>query len=156
MTRRGSLVYYLSAWICGGLFVTLAGYFGGSGFSPVMSQGLPGAVFLVRYFLVLVFGACSLLVFAFLLRRAAVWLRLGKLWQWLAAACVLAVPMGLAIRWAAGLQQTSAGSSAWLRFLFLLAAAEVSPYRVWLAIPVAAATSIVLFLIHRAFAESAA
>ena len=26
MTRRGSLVYYLASWICGGLFLTVAMY----------------------------------------------------------------------------------------------------------------------------------
>ena len=26
MTRRGSLVYYLTSWICGGLFLTVAMY----------------------------------------------------------------------------------------------------------------------------------
>ena len=152
MTHRGSLTYYLSAWICGGLFVTLAGYWNGSAGPVTLSRGLPGAVFLTRYFLVLIFGAFLLLLFGFLLRRVVGWFHLGKLWQWALTGAILVVPVQFAIRWL--LHTAHMGSlSRFFMLPFFTAAGELAQYQAWLALPVAAATSGVLFLVHRAFAH---
>src|ERR1039457_6505768 len=76
MTRRGSLVYYLASWICGGFFMTVA-MFLQEQFAP---QGMgigpsgAGAVILTTYFLILIFRAFFSVVFAFLLRLSMDWL----------------------------------------------------------------------------------
>ena len=84
MTRRGSLVYYLASWICGGLFLTVAMYLQeraspeGMGIGPTGA----GAAIITTYFLVLVFCAFLSVVFAFLLRLSMGWLHAESLWQW--------------------------------------------------------------------------
>jgi hypothetical protein len=159
MTRRGSLVYYLASWICGGLFLTVAMYLQeraspeGMGIGPTGT----GAAIITTYFLVLVFCAFLSVVFAFLLRLSMRWLRAEGLWQWALAGVVLSLPLTWAVRWAsratdaAGLQ--GAGRQvAVLLFLGVRGIAENHPF---LGLPVAALTATVLFLIHRAFSQKA-
>ena len=93
MTRRGSLVYYLASWICGGLFLTLAMYLQeraspqGIGIGPTGA----GVAIITTYFLVLVFCAFLSVIFAFLLRLSMDWLRAERLWQWALAGAILLV-----------------------------------------------------------------
>ncbi len=70
MTRRGSLVYYLASWICGGLFLTVAMYLQERASPEGMGIGPSGAgaAIMTTYFLVLIFCAFLSFVFAFLLR----------------------------------------------------------------------------------------
>jgi hypothetical protein len=159
MTRRGSLVYYLASWICGGLFLTVAMYLQeraspeGMGIGPTGA----GAAIITTYFLVLVFGAFLSVVFAFVLRHCMDWLRAESLWQWGLAGVVLSVPMTWGVRWAsratdaAGLQG-AARQIAVLLFLGVRGIAENHPL---LGLPVAALNAAVLFLIHRAFTQKA-
>ena len=159
MTRRGSLVYYLSSWICGGLFLTVAMYLQeraspeGMGIGPTGA----GAAIITTYFLVLVFCAFLSVVFAFLLRLSMGWLRAERAWQWALAGIILSLPLTWAVRWASrasdavGLQ--GAGRQvAVLLFLGVRGIAENHPV---LGLPVAALTAAVLFLIHRAFSQKA-
>jgi hypothetical protein len=159
MTRRGSLVYYLTSWICGGLFLTVAMVIqekvspAGMGIGP---SGADAAI-ITTYFLVLIFCAFLSLLFAFLLRRWMGWLRAEKLWQWALAGMGLALPMAWAVRWASRATDAIGLQGAWRQlavFLFL-GVRGIAERHVLLALPVAAATSAVLFLIHRAFAEGA-
>ena len=159
MTRRGSLVYYLSSWICGGLFLTLAMYVretvapAGMGIGPSGA----GAAIITTYFLVLIFCAFLSLLFAFVLRRLMSWLRAEKLWQWALAGAGLALPMAWGVRWASRATDAIGLQGAWRQlavFLFL-GVRGIAERHVLLALPVAAATSAVLFLIHRAFAREA-
>src|ERR1700704_5980303 len=103
MTRRGSLVYYLTSWCCGGLFLTLAMYVRETVSPAGMGIGPSGAgvAIITTYFLVLIFCAFLSLLFAFLLRRLMSWLRAEKLWQWALAGPALALPMAWGVRWAA-------------------------------------------------------
>ena len=84
MTRRGSLVYYLASWICGGLFLTVAMYLQERASPEGMGIGPSGAgaAIITTYFLVLIFCAFLSLVFAFLLRLSMRWLHAESLWQW--------------------------------------------------------------------------
>ncbi len=159
MTRRGSLVYYLASWICGGLFLTLAMYLQeraspeGMGIGPTGA----GAAIITTYFLVLVFCAFLSVVFAFLLRFAMGWLRAERVWQWALAGIILSLPLTWAVRWASGATdavglQGAGRQVAVLLFLGVRGIAENHPL---LGLPVAALTAAVLFLIHRAFSQKA-
>src|ERR1700730_15090225 len=102
MTRRGSLVYYLASWICGGFFLTVAMFLQEKASPTGMGIGpsAAGAAIIITYFLVLVFCAFLSLVFAFLLRRLTGWFRAERLWQWVLASTILALPMAWGVRWA--------------------------------------------------------
>jgi len=159
MTRRGSLVYYLASWICGGLFLTVAMFLQerasptGMGIGPSAA----GAAIITTYFLVLIFCAFLSLLFAFLLRRLLGWFRAERLWQWMLAGTILALPMAWGVRWASrvadriGLQ----GVGYQVAVLLFLGVRGIAEHHVLLALPVAALTSGVLFLIHRAFEQKA-
>jgi hypothetical protein len=159
MTRRGSLVYYLASWICGGFFLTVAMYLQerasptGMGIGPSAA----GAAIITTYFLVLIFCAFLSLVFAFLLRRLMVWFHAGSLWQWVLAGTILALPMAWGVRGASrvtdaiGLQ----GAGNQIAIFLFLGVRGIAEHHVLLGLPVAALTSAVLFLIHRAFEQEA-
>jgi hypothetical protein len=159
MTRRGSLVYYLASWICGGLFLTVAMYLQeraspeGLGIGPSAA----GAAIITTYFLVLVFCAFLSVVFAFLLRLSMRWLRAESLWQWALAGVLLALPMTWGVRWAsraadaAGLE----GAGRQIAVLLFLGVRGIAENHPLLGLPVAALNAAVLFLIHRAFSEKA-
>jgi hypothetical protein len=157
MTRRGSLVYYLTSWICGGLFLTVAMAIretvspAGMGIGPSGA----GAAIITTYFLVLIFCAFLSLLFAFMLRRLMSWLRAEKLWQWALAGTGLALPMAWGVRWASRATDVIGLQGAWrqLAIFLFLGVRGIAERHVLLALPVAAATSAVLFLIHRAFTQ---
>ena len=159
MTRRGSLVYYLASWICGGLFLTVAMYLQERASPEGMGSGPSGAgaAIITTYFLVLVFCAFLSVVFAFLLRFFMAWLRAEKLWEWVLAGVILSLPMTWGVRWASSATDASglqgAGRQiAVILFLGLRGFAERHPL---LGLPAAALNAAVLFLVHRAFAEKA-
>jgi hypothetical protein len=157
MTRRGSLVYYLTSWICGGFFLTVAMFLQerasptGMGIGPSAA----GAAIITTYFLVLVFCAFLSLVFAFLLRRLMVLFQAGSMWQWVLAGTILALPMAWAVRWASRVTDTIGlqGAGHQIAILLFLGVRGIAEHHVLLALPVAALTSAVLFLIHRAFEQ---
>jgi len=158
MTRRGSLVYYLASWICGGFFLTIAMFLQektspqGMGIGPSGA----GAAILTTYFLVLIFCAFLSVVFAFFLRLSMGWLNADKLWQWALAGIILSLPMTWGIRWAsrvtdsAGLQ----GAGRQIAVFLFLGVRGIAEHHALLGLPVAAVTAAVLFLIHRAFAQN--
>ena len=159
MTRRGSLVYYLASWICGGLFLTVAMYLQervspeGIGIGPSGA----GAAIITTYFLVLVFCAFLSVVFAFLLRLSMDWLHAERLWQWVLAGGILSLPMSWGVLWASratdavGLQ----GAGRQIAVFLFLGARGIAERHALLGLPVAALTAAVLFLIHRAFSQNA-
>ncbi len=76
MTRRGSLIYYFTAWIFGCFFMSLAVWTKDVWGAARLSTGLREAFgVLFFYFYGLVFGALSALIGGFLLRRVAVLLK---------------------------------------------------------------------------------
>src|ERR1700686_4482021 len=108
MTRRGSLVYYLTSWICGGFFLTVAMFLQESASPTGMGIGpsAAGAGIITTYFLVLVFCAFLSLVFAFLLHRCMVLFQAGSMGQWVLAGTILSLPMAGAVRWASHVTDT--------------------------------------------------
>src|SRR5579871_4175770 len=157
MTRRGSLVYYLSSWICGGFFLTVAMYLQERASPEGMGIGPTGAgvAIITTYFLVLVFCAFLSVVFAYLLRLFMRWMHAESLWQWILVGTLLSIPMTWGVRWAsaatdaAGLQGIGR-QVAVLLFLGLRGIAERHPF---LGLPAAALNGALLFLVHRAFAD---
>jgi len=158
MTRSGSLVYYLASWICGGFFLTVAMFLQERAYPTGMGIGPSGAgaAILTTYFLVLIFCAFLSLLFAFLLRRLMVSLHAEQVWQWVLAGTCLALPMAWGVRWASrasdamGLQ----GAGHQIAIFLFLGVRGIAEHHVLLALPVAALTSAVLFLIHRAFSQT--
>jgi hypothetical protein len=157
MTRHGSLVYYLTSWICGGFFLTVAMFLQDRASPSEMGMGPSGAgaAILTTYFLVLIFCAFLSLLFAFLLRRCMVWLHCDRIWQWALAGTIIAAPMAYAVRWASHLSDVMGlqGAAHQVAVFLFLGARGIAEHHILLALPVAAANSAVLFLIHRAFAE---
>jgi len=152
MTRRGSLVYYLAAWVCGCLFMSLAVWLPGKWEPTHWTPGIRGVSgFLAFYFLGLVFGAFTALLFAFLLRRLVAVLRCRRLWQWILVGAGLA---GLLL-WGLGAVSRPRGTIAPPADLLLIVllggfrAVRLPP--TWLNILVGAATAFVLYFIQSAF-----
>jgi hypothetical protein len=84
-----------------------------------------------------------------------IWLRAEKLWQWALAGTALALPIAWGVRWASQATDVIGLQGAWRQlavFLFL-GVRGIAERHVLLALPVAAATSALLFLIHRAFTQ---
>jgi len=91
MTRRGSLIYYLTAWICGCFFMSLAIWIRdlwGSNVTSPRSREAFGVLFF--YFYGLVFGALAILIGALLLRRIMTLLKCKTPLHWAVAAAILA------------------------------------------------------------------
>jgi len=157
MTRRGSLVYYLTSWICGGLFLTMAMYFE----ERVSPQGMgsgptgAGAAIITNYFLVLVFCAFLSVVFAFFLRLFMRWLRAESVWLWASAGIIVSLPMMLGVRWASSVTDASGlqGAGRQIAVLLFLGVRGIAENHPLLGMPVAALNAAVLFLVHRAFAQ---
>lgn len=159
MTRRGSLVYYLTSWICGGFFLTIAMFLEERAQPEEMGIGPSGAgaAILTTYFLVLIFGAFLSLVFAFLLRRIMGWMHAERLWEWVCMGVVLALPMAWGVRWASRATDAMDLQGAWrqLAVVLFLGVRGIAEHHAFLGLPVAALTAAVLFLVHRAFAQEA-
>src|SRR5579872_4185772 len=109
MTRRGSLVYYLASWICGGLFLTIAMYLQERASPQGMGMGPTGAgaAIITTYFLVLVFCAFLSAVFAFFLRLITRVLHAESWWQWMLAGAALSLPIVWIVRWGSRLMDAS-------------------------------------------------
>jgi hypothetical protein len=148
MTRRGSLAYYLAAWICGCFFMSALVWIKDLATVPLQLATPKGAFGLLFFcFYGFIVGAFASLVSAFLLRRIAVAARWTQAWRWTLAGAVLApVIIGLLGKW----WQRSADTAPWL-LLIAYGPAVVLYAGLWLAIPAGAATALVLYRIHRAF-----
>jgi hypothetical protein len=157
MTRRGSLVYYLTSWICGGFFLTIAMFLQEKASPQEMGIGPTGAgaAILTTYFLVLIFCAFLSMVFAFLLRLSMGVLRSKRLWEWALAGMILALPMTWGVRWASRASDTAGlqGAGRQIAVFLFLGVRGIAEHHALLALPVAAVNAAVLFLIHNAFAE---
>ena len=152
MTRRGSLAYYLAAWVCGCLFMAMAAWLPGKWEPTHWTPGFRGASgFLSFYFLSLIFGAFTALLFAFLLRRLVAVFVWKGLWQWVLLGAALAELLVWGLGTLGRNSETSVRSLGILLILLLGALGAVRPPPVWINLLVGAATAFVLCFIHRAF-----
>jgi hypothetical protein len=153
MTRRGSLIYYLAAWICGCTFMSICIWLKDLFGAPLMqAYSMRGAIGLLLFnFYALIFGAASAFLGAFILRHLARAARWELAWQWALAGAILspAIVELLGI-WG---RYLIAGPESRHRWLLLLTygPTTVLDAGIWLAIPAGAATAFVLYRIHRAF-----
>jgi hypothetical protein len=154
MTRRGSLAYYLSAWICGCFFMSLAVWtrdlFGASSNDAFSSRSVFGLIFFNFYGLV--FGALAALLGAFLLRRVMAALQCLTATHWAALGAILA-PILIAILGIWGKRIGTEGQGG-LRVLRLITYGPLTVFEAgwWLPIPAGAATAYLLCRVQRAFA----
>jgi hypothetical protein len=152
MTRRGSLAYYLTAWICGCFFMSLAIWAKDSlgatldAFSIRTAFGL-----LFFYFYGLVLGALAAFLGAFLLRRVMTALKCKTPSHWALAGAILA-PGLIAVLGIWG-RHNEAAQRPGMRALGLLTFGPKTVIEVgwWLAIPAGAATAYLLGRVQRAF-----
>jgi hypothetical protein len=157
MTRRGSLVYYLSAWILGCFFMSAAVWAKDQWGVVKISRGMPeisGLLFFTFYGLIL--GAIPALIAGFLLRRVASLLKCKTPAHWaIFGAILLPLLIGISdalLHLAPARGQTSEWILSWL---------TSGPHIVvrtgwWLAIPAGAVTGYFLGRIQRAFAPGGA
>jgi hypothetical protein len=152
MTRRGSLIYYLSAWILGCFFMSLAIWIKDS-IGP--TQGLTSARsafgLIFFYFYGLILGALATIVAAFLLRRLMLALKCKTPSHWAITGAVLTPAIAGVLGWL-GRRADLAGHSGQLLTLLTTGPKVVLEAAWWLAIPAGAATAYLLCRIERAFA----
>jgi len=154
MTRRGSLAYYLSAWICGCFFMSLAVWirdlFGASSHDAFSSRSVFGLIFF--YFYGLVFGAIAALLGAFLLRRVMAALKCLTASHWAAIGAIVA-PVLIAILGILGKRIGTEGQGEF-RVLRLITYGPMTVFEAgwWLPTPAGAATAYLLCRVQRAFA----
>jgi hypothetical protein len=153
MTRRGSLIYYFTAWILGCFFMSLAVWTKDVWGAARLSSGLHEAAvgLLGFYFYGLVFGGLAVLGGAFLLRRIMILLKCKTPLHWAVAAAILA-PMltgGLGI-WGTHLD-AGQGAEPMLIYFLVFGPKTVLEAGWWLAIPAGAATGYFLGRVQRAF-----
>jgi hypothetical protein len=153
MTRRGSLIYSLTAWICGCFFMSFAIWIRdlwGSTVTSPRSHEAFGVLFF--YFYGLVFGALAILIAAFLLRRIMTLLKCKTPLHWAVVAAILAPVLVAALgKWGAHTQAGQQVEPGLLSFL-LYGPTMVFQAGWWLAIPAGAATGYLLCRVQRAFA----
>ena len=152
MTRHGSLAYYLASWVCGCFFMSFTIWIGNE-----IHPTVPRSILLLFYiyFISLMFGALTSLLFGFILRYAASLMTWSRMWHWLAGGAIVA-PALTSLLGAISASQTLQGSGwrAWI-FIPLMGPYLINGGRSWmllLTVPAGAATAWVLYRVHRAFA----
>ncbi|MGH9746248.1 MAG: hypothetical protein ACRD59_09090 [Candidatus Acidiferrales bacterium] len=153
MTRRGSLIYYLTAWICGCFFMSLAIWtrdlWNAATVPSSRSREAFGVLFF--YFYGLVFGALAVLIGAFLLRRLMTLLKCKTPLHWAVAGAILApLLIGGLGAWGVHVGAEQRIEPRLLSFLLLGPTMAVQAGW-WLAIPAGAATGFLLCRVQRAF-----
>jgi hypothetical protein len=157
MTRSGWLAYYMAAWIIGSVFMSVGMWVRSPAPPGVLNFSPPsGFAVLVFCFYGLLLGAAPSLLAALLLRTIA---RIAH-WEtpapWVIVGTVLTVLEMLVLgRW--GEKFAESGPKRFdLFFWFTIGPAGVWNTGWWLTIPVGAATSFLLYRVHRAFRQEPA
>jgi hypothetical protein len=154
MTRRGSIAYYLAAWVCGcvamSVVLWLNGRFGGGGWA---SAG--GEDFLLVTFDALIFGAAPALIGGFALRQLAQGLGLEYAWHWILAGGGLAPGLFAGLNWLSRAVPGSPWGMTGARDFLFLGAETVMRSGWWTAIPAGAFTALILFRVNLAFSQRA-
>jgi len=152
MTRRGTLAYYLAAWVIGCFVMAFLQWLG----EALAGNFQTASILLTKYFFTLIFGAIAILLFAFLLRRSMRLVGTHVLWAWCLWGAVLAfVEILVLIRTQGALLSIHSGAFGEIFFAAVLKAADsLAGQNVWQAPVGGAITSVVLCLVDRAFADS--
>jgi hypothetical protein len=157
MTRRGTLVYYLSAWIVGCFFMSLFVWVKDI-FTSAVDVPLGRSAFglLFFYFYGLVFGALAALIGAFLLRAIMTALKRKTAFDWAVVGALLSALLIAALGILGRRVETFSPLGARLLGLLTGGPKTVLDVGWWLAMPPGAATAYLLCRIERAFAPERA
>lgn len=157
MTRRGSIVYYLSAWILGCFFASLLLWIKDI-LAPTLhaplSRSAVGLLFF--YFYGLIVGALPALLAGFLLRIIMGALQCKTPWHWAAVGAILAPVLVFILGIWGGPAEALQHPGLRLAALLTLGPRLVLDEGWWLVIPSGAATAYLLCRIQRAFAPQQA
>ena len=150
MTRRGTLAYYLAAWVIGCFVVSLLQWMG----EALAGDLRPASVLLTTYFFSLAFGAVAILLFSSLLRRSMRLLGTHNLLIWLLSGGVLALLLIIAFMHVQGalLSIRSGPFGEILIGVVVKATDALGGRNLWQAPVDGAITGLVLCLVDRAFA----
>jgi hypothetical protein len=152
MTRRGTLAYYLAAWVIGCFVVAFLQWLG----EALAGNFGTASILLTTYFFSLIFGAIAILLFAFLLRRSMRLLRTHAVWAWFSCGAILAfLEIGALLHVQNALLSFRSGEFGEIFFAAVLNAADsLAGRNLWQAPVAGAITAVVLCLVDRAFAYS--
>ena len=159
MTSRGSLAYYLAAWVCGCFFMAVAFWLEMQFSRAASLQGTFQSVsFLGFCFFGLIFGAVPSILFGWTLRRLMKLFHVEIIWLWVAAGAALA----LLLIWSLGglghlLQnpRTLPYSALPIWPFLVVGPLDMLEGSLWVTLPVGAVTAAVLFAVHTAFERNA-
>jgi hypothetical protein len=155
MTRRGTLAYYLAAWVVGCFVVSLmTAVFAQPGAENAPVDG--PARLLILYFLALLYGAADILLFAFLLRHVMRLFSSHNLLIWMIVGAALGAA-AVRILLSAGdvlvgmSPLTGRGLLSFFLLMFWTAPNALRLAGIWQAPVAGAAIAVVLCLVDRAF-----
>lgn len=153
MTRRGTLVYYLSAWILGCFFISASVWTKDTYFATLNHPFSDFAFGLLYfYFFGLISGAVAALFGAFLLRRTMAALECKTPSHWALAGAILTPALIFILgAWGRHIAVQQRPETRWLELLTLGPKTALDAGW-WLAIPAGAATAFLLCRVQRAFA----
>jgi hypothetical protein len=159
MTSRGSLAYYLAAWVCGCFFMALGFWFEIQFSRSASLQGtFQNVSFLGFCFFGLIFGAVPSLLFGWMLRRLMKFFHIEGIWPWIAVGAGIAfslvwclVSLGQLLRDPRYLPYSALPIWPFL----VVGPLALSEGSLWITLPVGAATAAILFAINRTFAQKA-
>jgi hypothetical protein len=154
MTRRGTLAYYLAAWVIGCFVLSVMAWVWAS-----PQEGIPLAAparLLILYFLSLAYGAVDMLLFAFLLRGAMLLWGTHALWIWALVGAVIGAAVVRLLLWSGDMLVGASAPSGSGLLGYLLLAIWTAPNAlrqagIWQAPVGGALTAVVLCLVDRAF-----
>jgi CDP-diglyceride synthetase len=159
MTSRGSLAYYLAAWVCGCFFMAVGFWISLHIFRGPSSQVTFQNVSLLGFaFFGLIFGAVPALLFGWILRRLMKLFHVEAIWVWIVAGAVLAV----SLIWCLGSLGQLTRDPRYLPYsalpiwpFLLVGPLAMMEGSLWMTLPVGALTAAVLFAVYRAFEQQA-
>ncbi|HEV2289421.1 MAG TPA: hypothetical protein VGR81_10755 [Candidatus Acidoferrales bacterium] len=156
MTRRGSLAYYLAAWVCGCAFMSFCVWAKISLTGAEALDGPAGVISLLfAIFYGLMYTAPAVLLSAFLLRCIAHIMKSEKAWQWMLLGAGITTLLFAALGWLGGASQADMSKPVrYFADIFSVGPSMVFSSGWWLAIPAGAVTAWVLFRTDRAFGAS--
>jgi hypothetical protein len=152
MTRRGTLAYYLAAWVVGCFVISLLIWISAPQDAPFAGP----ARLLILYFLSLAYGAVDILLFALLLRRAMRLWGTHSIWIWALGGGVLGGVLVALLLWSGdaltGASPLSGrGPIGYVLLAFWTAPNALRRAGIWQAPIGGAAIAAVLCLVDRAF-----
>jgi hypothetical protein len=152
MTKRGTLAYYLAAWVVGCFVVALIAAI----FAPQNAPAEGPARLLILYFLALLYGAADILLFAFLLRRTMRLFSTHNLLLWIVAGAALGAAAVRLLLWVGdalvGVSPLNGrGPMSFLLLMFWTAPNALRLAGIWQAPVAGAMIAGVLCLVDRAF-----